>query len=745
MQRTIDQLSSLIPTLSVRFQHHLRQVCQLAAGAVAGAILCSVALPFSAAHAEIANLEQTKIPGSSEKQRRTLKLINYLIDKSHYRSIDLNDEFSEVVLDAYLEQLDPARSFFIQEDIDQFSQIKFQIDDYIKRGTLNPMFTIFGIYRSRVEQRVEYALERMKEPFDFSKDETYELDREEAKWPKNRAELDDLWNRRIKNDILVLRLSDKGQEEITDTLTRRYTHLARRTRQFKSEDVFQTFVNAYVGSIEPHTSYFSPRASENFKINMRLSLEGIGAVLQTDNEYTLVRRVVPGGPADLDGTLAAEDKIVGVGQGDEKIVDVIGWRLDDVVELIRGPKESIVRLEIMPGSAGLEGETKVIDIVRDEIKLEEQAARKKTLEIETASTTSKIGLIELPSFYVDFEGMHSGDPNFKSTTRDVRNLLEEFNQEGIDGLVIDLRGNGGGALTEAIKLTGLFIRQGPVVQVQDSGGKVEVDRDPDPEIIYEGPLMVMVDRYSASASEIFAGAIQDYQRGLIAGEPTFGKGTVQNLVSLNRFARNDGDLGQLKVTIAQFFRVNGDSTQFRGVIPDVVWPTAEEESEVGERSFDNAIPWKHIKQANFTEFASDQDQRVMNVVRQEYNKRIAEDPEFQYYNRVSELNKERREMKTITLNETARRALRKKQDMERFELENAKRKSTGKKLFADIKALEDYEEEERKRDASERETDAYVFESARILSDYIHFAQLENLDVHSSIVKQTQIEQTQNN
>ncbi len=707
-------------------------------------LLLAMAIPFSTTQAEIANLDQTDLPGSSDKQQRTLKLINYLIDKTHYKSVDLDDEFSEIVLDAYIEQLDPSKSFFIQKDIEQFLQIKYQIDDYIARGTLRPMFTIFGIYRTRVEQRVEFALQRLNQPFDFTLDESYELDREEVSWPSSREELDDLWRRRVKNDILVLRLADKDQDEILETLTRRYTHIARRTRQFTSEDVFQTFVNAYVGSIEPHTSYFSPRASENFRINMRLSLEGIGAVLQTDNEYTLVRRIVPGGPADMDGNLAPEDRIVGVGQGNDEIVDVIGWRLDDVVELIRGPKSSVVRLEVMPESAGLEGETKTIDIVRDEIKLEEQAARKKILEIETASKSSKIGLIELPSFYVDFEGMHSGDPDFKSTTRDVKKLLEEFEEEGIDGLVVDLRGNGGGALTEAIKLTGLFIRQGPVVQVQDSGGEVQVDRDPDPEIIYDGPLTVMVDHYSASASEIFAGAIQDYRRGLIVGEPTFGKGTVQNLTSLNRFARNEGDLGQLKVTIAQFFRVNGDSTQFRGVVPDVTWTTTDEDPEVGERSFDNAIPWKQIQRADFEEFAIEPDNHIINLVRQQHLKRIETDPDFNYFKKVSDLNNERREIKSITLNESDRRALRKKQDMERLQLENEKRQRKGEKTFADAKALDDFDQAERRRESNDRETDAYVYESARILSDYIHYSKLENSNLNG-IAKSTQIEETQNN
>ncbi|MGI9316232.1 MAG: carboxy terminal-processing peptidase [bacterium] len=707
-------------------------------GAIANGFTVSVA------EADIADLEQTAVPASNAKQQRTLKLINYLIDKSHYRAVDLDDEFSAEVLDAYLEQLDPSKSFFLHSDIDQFSRLKAEFDDFIRDGTLKPAFAIFSIFRTRVEQRIEFALDRLEQEFNFSLDENYQLDREDAKWANNTEELNDLWRKRIKNDILGLRLAEKDDEEIRTTLNRRYTHIARRTRQFKSEDVFQSFVNAYVTSIEPHTSYFSPRASENFKINMRLSLEGIGAVLQTDNEYTLVRRIVPGGPADLGGLLKAEDRIVGVGQGNSELVDVIGWRLDDVVELIRGPKASTVKLEILPGESGLEGDTEVIEIVRDEIRLEEQAARKQILDVVTSSSEAKIGLIELPSFYVDFDGMHGGDSDYKSTTRDVRKLLLEFESEDIDGLVIDLRGNGGGALTEAIALTGLFIPQGPVVQVENSGGNVQIDRDPDPEIVYDGPLLVLVDGYSASASEIFAGAIQDYGRGLIIGEPTFGKGTVQNLVNLNRFARNDGDLGQLKVTIAQFFRINGDSTQFRGVTPDLIWPTSDPESEVGERSYDNAIPWRKITQAKYVPFSEGLSESILERARGQHAERIKNNPDFRYFMNVSEINRERREIKSVTLNEKARRGERKVRDTERLDLENGKRKALGQEIFVDISSLEDFEKEEQKRTEDDRKPDAFVLESARILGDFIHFTDLSQ-DTGSNLVERSEPAQVLNN
>ncbi|MGB5709033.1 MAG: carboxy terminal-processing peptidase, partial [Arenicellales bacterium] len=436
--------------------------------------------------------------------------------------------------------------------------------------------------------------------------------------------------------------------------------------------------------------------------------------------------------------------IIGVGQGSSDIIDVIGWRLDDVVELIRGPKASVVKLEILPGEAGLEGDTEIIEIVRDEIRLEEQAARKETLDITTENSQARIGLIELPSFYVDFDGMHGGDSDYKSTTRDVRNLLLEFKSEGIDGLVIDLRGNGGGALTEAIALTGLFIPQGPVVQVENSGGNVQVDRDPDPEIVYDGPLVVLVDGYSASASEIFAGAIQDYRRGLIIGEPTFGKGTVQNLVNLNRFARNDGNLGQLKVTIAQFFRINGDSTQFRGVTPDLIWPTSDPESEVGERSYDNAIPWRKIMQAKFEQFQGGISEDILERARTQHVDRIKNNPEFRYYMDVSEINRERREIKSVTLNEVARRGERGIRDQERLDLENRKRAAMGEEIFADIDALEEFDKAEQKRNDSDRQPDVFVLESAQILGDIIHFTGL-NQSADSNLVERLEPAQVLNN
>ena len=675
-------------------------------------------------HGVIAGLEETEAPAAAEQQSRTLKLIGYLIDKSHYHKRPLDDDFSATVLDTYLDRLDPARNVFLQSDIDQFETLRYQFDDFIRNGALHPAFLMFNILRTRVDQRVEYALARLDEPFDFAQDETYRFDREDAPRARNAGELDDLWRKRIKNDILNLRLTGKDETDIRDTLKRRYTHLARRTRQFNAEDVFQIFVNAYTSAIEPHTTYFSPRASENFQIQMRLSLEGIGAVLQTDDEYTQIRRVIPGGPADLGRELKAEDRIIGVAQGDREIVDIIGWRLDDVVQLIRGPKASVVRLEILPGASDPDSQPRVISIKRDTINLEEQAAKKRLLEIETPEGKSTIGVIDLPSFYIDFEGQKKKLPNYRSTTRDVRKLLGEFQPGEIDGLVIDLRGNGGGALTEAISLTGLFIKQGPVVQVRDARGQVQINRDPDPAIVYDGPLAVLVDRYSASASEIFAGAIQDYRRGLIIGEPTFGKGTVQHLVNLDRYTKNDGQMGQLKVTIAQFFRINGGSTQHRGVIPDITWPTAADSDDpYGERIHDNALPWRRIDGAAFRYFQDQPNPAVFEGVRRRHDQRVQASPEFQYFMALKAINDESRSKEFITLNETARERERTARNAHRLELENQMRRALGRDALASVEDL-DRENEEKSRDAEanriEQEPDAFLREGGHILSDYLH-------------------------
>jgi carboxyl-terminal processing protease len=472
-----------------------------------------------------------------------------------------------------------------------------------------------------------------------------------------------------------MKLTDKEPDAIVETLDERYENLDRRITELNNEDVFQFFMNAFASSIEPHTAYLSPRTSENFEITMKLSLEGIGALLGRESEYTTISRVVPGGPAAKDGRLAAGDRITAVGQGQEgKMVDVIGWRVDDVVELIRGPKDTVVRLEVLPEDVSVSGPTTVIDIVRNEVKLEEQAAQSSIIEIpaEDSEEAVKIGVIELPVFYMDFNGRAQNKPDYRSSTRDVRKLIAELEEEGVKGIVIDLRNNGGGSLLEATTLTGLFIDKGPVVQVRNSNGRISTEEDVESGMAWEGPLAVLVNRYSASASEIFAAAIQDYGRGLVIGEPTFGKGTVQSLLDLDDYAPSDSpSMGQLKITMAQFFRVNGGSTQNRGVIPDIRFPSAGDPDEYGERSLNHALPWTSIDPARF-EPSGDLSSMVA-VADSRYQGRIGDNQEFNWLLSDIEEYNSRADETHVSLLESVGR-----QEMEDDETKRAERKAQRK-------------------------------------------------------------------
>jgi carboxyl-terminal processing protease len=597
------------------------------------------------------------------------------------------------------------------------------VDDYLRSSSLNPLFDMFVRFRQRLGERVNYAIKAVDGKFDFKADESFEFDRKNAAWPKDTAELDELWRKRVKNDILSLKLAGKAAGDITTTLKKRYDGLVRRTAQLNSEDVFQTLMIAYTTAIDPHTAYFSPRTSENFKIRMSLSLEGIGAVLQSDNELTVVREVVPGGPADLSGKLHADDRIVGIGQDDKgPIVDVIDWRLDDVVELIRGPKNSVVRLQVLPKGTALGGPTTIVAITRNTIQLEEQAAKGTVIDVKRGSGVAKIGIITLPTFYMDFEARSAGDENYRSTTRDVRKIIDELTAKQVEGLVIDLRANGGGSLTEATELTGLFIGPGPVVQVRDSQGRVQVERSTEPQVFYKGPLAVLVDRNSASASEIFAGAIQDYHRGMVVGEPTFGKGTVQNLVDLNRYDQTmNGKLGQLKATIAQFFRVSGSSTQYQGVIPDVPFPTVMGDDEHGERSLDNALPWAAIDPARFTAVAYSTDR--VATVRKQLDKRIASDSAFQALLATERAVSDAQAQKSLSLREDKRRAEHDKARADQRTRENQIRQARGlPPLPADAVTPEGDEEEDefRKPDDKDKALDVILTEAGNVLTDWIY-------------------------
>lgn len=587
------------------------------------------------------------------------------LTRFHYKPTPLDDAMSEQIFKRYLDSLDGDKLFFTQADIDRFAPDKDKLDDAIYDQDLSAPYAIFNLYEQRVAQRVAYARGLLDKGFDFSKNETYQYDREKAAWAQTDAEVDDLWRKRIKNDWLRLKLAGKADKDIRETLDKRYASYLDRVRQLNSEDVFQTFMNAYAMSIEPHTNYLGPRASENFDIAMKLSLEGIGAVLQRDDDYTAIREIVPGGPAALSGKIKVGDRIVGVGQGEHgPITDVVGWRLDDVVEKIRGAKDTVVRLEILPMDAGPDGKHEMLSLVRKKVSIEEQAARKSIIEVKDGKHTRRVGVISLPTFYQDFDARRRGDPNYKSATRDVEKLLGELKQDKVDGVIVDLRNNGGGSLAEATDLTGLFIDKGPVVQVKNAGGQIEAEEDTTPGMAWDGPLAVLVNRASASASEIFAAAIQDYGRGLIIGEPTFGKGTVQNLVDLDDVAHNEKPaFGEVKMTIAQFFRVNGGSTQLRGVTPDISFPLTVDAKDFGESSYDNALPWTSIAPAKYAPVADLKP--VVPMLIERHDARSAKNIEWKNFEADLADMRKLRDEKTVSLNEQVRRNERDEQEARR--------------------------------------------------------------------------------
>ncbi|MFC1335760.1 MAG: carboxy terminal-processing peptidase [gamma proteobacterium symbiont of Clathrolucina costata] len=649
------------------------------------------------------------------EQQQTANVIVKVIEKYHYKEAALDDAMSKMILDRYFDALDPNRSFFRARDIVRFSLYQDKLDDYLKNARIEPAFEIFRLYRKRVAEAVAHAQKLVDKAFDFTIDESYRFERDEEPWPQTRTELQEIWRKRVKNDFLNLRLMDKKDDEIRKTLSERYKRLLSRVEQFDANDVFQTFINAYTLSLEPHTSYMSPSTSENFDISMRLSLEGIGAVLKDEDGFTVVQKTVIGGPAEQSDLLHSGDRIVGVGQGLEgEIIDIVGWRLQDVVEQIRGPKGSVVRLDILPKGTETSSKRKTITLVRNKIKLEEQAAKSYIIEDLDGMKGMRIGVVEVPTFYRDFAAEARGDEDFRSTTRDVRNLLGDLKQQGVNGIVIDLRENGGGSLSEATELTGLFIDSGPVVQIKDAFGKIEIEQDPDQTIAYEGPLAVLVDRNSASASEIFAGAIQDYKRGIVIGEPTFGKGTVQTLVDLGRFVPGrKKDLGRLRLTMAQFFRINGGSTQHRGVVPDIQFPMAKYSEDFGERSLENALPWAQIRPANFVTKGK---WAVPHLI-DNHMSRVEHDPGFEML-----VDREKRfqalDKRTETsLLESRRRSEWDDREQEQLVHKNRFRASQG------LQAIKSIDQEDMDVDVDDKESEATqrieLNEAARILTDSI--------------------------
>ena len=637
------------------------------------------------------------------------KIINTIISRYHYRKFKLNDSLSSEIFERYIETLDHSKSYFLTKDIMEFEKYKNKFDDFLMDGELNVIYDIFKTYKERANNRFDYVEKQLQQDFDFSIDEYYERDRKDASWPASDEEANEIWRKRIKNDALNLKLASKPSDSIAITLSRRYKNYRKAINQYNTEDIFQLFMNSYTESVDPHTNYFSPLTSENFKINMSLSLEGIGAQLQQEDDYVKILEIIPGGPAFKSNKLERNDKIIGVAQdATGEMVDVIGWRVTDVVQLIRGPKGTTVRLLILPANAGINAIPKEVTLVRDKVKLEEQAAKKEILDIKQDDINYRIGVINIPTFYSDFEAQQRGDKNYRSTTRDVKKIVEELKAEGIDGIIIDLRNNGGGALNEAIDLTGLFIKDGPVVQVRNSDGSIQVGADEDPNVFYDGPLAVLVNRFSASASEIFSGAIQDYERGVIIGEQTYGKGTVQNLIDLNRIMQGSDDkLGQVKITVAKYYRINGGSTQSLGVIPDITLPSTVEADEFGESSQESALPWDEINPTKYKKAGNVKE--FLSMLKIKHEQRIQSSNEFDYLFEDIRDYKEEINQNLISLNEDVRRREMEKEEEEKFERENERRKIKG------IKLLDKGEE----IDESSAPDDLYLEESAKILADLI--------------------------
>ena len=673
---------------------------------IPGQALSQIAAP--AAENILTTLAPTK------EQKKTNDDIVKLIQRRHYLKVSFDDQLSSKVLHRFLDELDPGHSFFYAGDIQEFeTKYLYRLDDAFKKDDLAPGFDIYNRYQQRAVERLTGMIARLEKGIDdlkFDVDETLRTDRKDLPWPDSEAAMQELWRKRLKNNVLIMKLADKSLEEIRETLLKRYKNQLNRTQQNTNDDVFQFYINSLTSSIDPHTQYFSPHLTENFNINMSLSLEGIGAVLQTEEEYTEVQRLIPGGPAERSKLLKASDRIVGVAQGiDGEMLDIIGWRIDEVVNKIRGPKGTLVRLEIIPADALDEHQTKVIRIVRDKVKLEEQAAQKEIIEVKRDAGTYKIGVIDIPTFYADFKGMSAGDKDYKSTTKDVRRIIGELQAEGVKGIIIDLREDGGGSLQEANSLTGLFIGLGPTVLVRSADGRLDVIRDHDPKMVYTGPLVVLVNRLSASASEIFAGAIQDYNRGLVIGSQTFGKGTVQSLMPLRK--------GQLKATTAKYYRISGQSTQNKGVIPDLEYPDVFNSNDIGESSLPDAMAWDRINSIPYQTYYNMAD--LLPKLREKYTGRMKLNPHYFYVLARKKRFEEMSSRKEVSLSEAKRRQESEEADRWRLDLENKLRSDFNKPLLESLDDLKEDPHGNNGEEDSEKNEDYMQMEAAEVFVDFI--------------------------
>ncbi len=666
-------------------------------------------------------------PSADQSQAATM-VFGVLSDSRYaYRPRELNDALSAEIYKRYLEALDGGKLYFTAADVARFEAYRSRLDDAIRSGEIGPAFEIFSVYQTRAAERVAYARALLKQDavFRFDTEDRWQFDREKAPWAKDQAELDALWKQYVRNDWLRLKLAGKQPDDIRKTLDKRYANLAKSSAELNANDAFQLFLNAYATSIDPHTDYFDPRAAERFEQSMSLKLEGIGAQLVKQDDVVVIRELIPGGPAMLSQKLKAGDRIVGVGQAQGPMEDVVGWRIDDVVDKIKGGKGTQVRLDIVPAEAVLDSKPVRITLTRAEVRLEDQKAKGETLTLPAGDgmPARRIGVIKLPAFYEDFEGRRRRLPNYASSSRDVERLLQQFRADKVDGVVIDLRNNGGGSLDEAVAITGLFIDRGPVVQQRISGGEIGVAEDERPGVVWEGPLAVLINRGSASASEIFAGAIQDYGRGLIIGETTFGKGTVQSIHDLDRWPPTGKKrYGQVKLTVAQFFLPGGSSTQNKGVVPDIAFPASVDASEFGESMFDNALPWTSIRAMPHTRYGDFSS--LLPRLRSLHDARVAKDKEFQWWSEDVALSRELQARTWISLNESERRAERDR-DVAKRKQRQEERRTLGLDLdpFAEddddglTAAERDIRAEAAREKDIEKRPDPLLRESAAILAD----------------------------
>lgn len=685
-----------------------------------------LALSFTAGAQALGPEEGPLTPLSPEAEHpETALAVLEQLARHHYVRRAIDDTLSSDTLDHYLDALDPQRAYFLEGDIAQFERYRYTLDDALRRGDLTPAFEIFNRYQAAAETQLESLLGLLEsgiETLDFSKEEYLAMDRSEEPFLASAEAREDLWRRRLKASVLSLKLADKADDEIGPLLEKRYRNRLNRLKQTTAEDAFQLYMNALAASYDPHTQYFSPRTSENFNIQMSLSLEGIGAVLRVEDEYTTIASLVPAGPAEKSKQIKPSDRISAVAQGEDgEFVDVVGWRLDDVVDLIRGPAGTTVRLEVLPPDSEAGAPPRVLSLVREAVKLEEQSAQSEVIEVPRGQDTYRIGVIDIPTFYIDFKALQQGDPEYKSTTRDVQRLIEALRCEDteaaeaedaapckpVDGIVIDLRNNGGGSLQEANALTGLFIEAGPTVQIRSASGRVDLFNDEDGQVAWEGPLAVLVNRLSASASEIFAGAIQDYQRGLVLGGQTFGKGTVQTLIPLNR--------GQLKMTQAKFYRVSGQSTQHQGVIPDIEYPEVYDRDEIGESTLDDALPWDVIRPTRYRRGPNLAP--LLALLEDRHETRVEMDPDFAYLEAMVERARARSARNRLSLNEAQRRLEREEDEALRLAIENTRREAKGLPVVASLEALEKDDDEASEGQGEDSTEDATIKAASALVED----------------------------